>query len=80
MIAPVLPASITTNYCYNNMFSQCRKLKYVEVNFKNWQSPHTDFGIPSNTKGYFVCPVELPAVQQNIPAEWEIIRKSKLKA
>jgi hypothetical protein len=41
-IAPKLPATTLTTYCYGQMFYECTKLSYIEAYFTNFQTSYTN--------------------------------------
>lgn len=72
--APYLPANTITNItCYARIFDGCRNLRYIEVEFTNWDNVRSDWINGINFKGTFVCPKALSDYSyERFPKGWTI--------
>lgn len=72
------------DYCFQNLFHGCDQIKWINVNFTDWNDNKNAFNnwlsssfssINVAAKGTFICPKELDTTQRDeshIPENWEI--------
>ena len=73
--APELPATTLASYCYGDMFYNCKKLNYLKVAFKTWDSSATNYWLSAvSSTGTFDAPRELPIEfgESRIPKGWQL--------